>query len=103
MAEISGLSHAMAFEYNGLLYVIGYRSGAQYLRRSADRGTTWLPFVAGDTEKMVAAQTDNQRVAFVKMGTQGRALVVGVARSPNIDVYVSYDDGENWQAETGPV
>ena len=40
MATISGLSHAMAFEYNGLLYVIGYRAGGQYLRRSADGGRT---------------------------------------------------------------
>jgi len=102
MAEISGLSHPMAFEFNGLLYLVGYRSGAQYLRRSADRGVTWLPFVGGETEKMVAADADDQRVAFVKMATQGRALVVGVARFPHIDVLVSYDDGESWQEEPGP-
>ncbi|MCD6361600.1 MAG: hypothetical protein J7M38_12155 [Armatimonadetes bacterium] len=103
MADINGMSHVMAFEYNGLLYVIGYRSGAQYLRRSADRGMSWLPFRDGNIEKQVASDCDNQRVAFVKMGTQGRALVVGVARFPHIDFYVSRDDGETWEEESGPV
>jgi hypothetical protein len=96
MATITGLSHAMAFEYNGLLYVIGYRAGSQYLRRSADNGQTWLPFADGSEERLVAASSDDQRVAFVKMASQGRALVVGVSRYPDIDVYVSRDDGETW-------
>lgn len=103
MAEISGLSHVIGFEYNGLLYVIGYRSGAQYVRRSADRGVSWLAFADGSTEKLVASASDNQRAAFVKMGTQGRALVVGVPRFPAIDVYVSCDDGCTWEQDTGPV
>ena len=96
MATISGLSHAMAFEYNGLLYVIGYRAGGQYLRRSADNGRTWLPFADESEEKLVAMPADEQRVAFVKMASQGRALVVGVSRYPEIEVYVSRDDGESW-------
>jgi len=103
MAEISGLAHVMGSEYNGLLYVVGYRSGAQYLRRSADRGLSWLRFADGSTERLVAAQSDSQRAAFVKMGTQGRALVVGVPSFPSIKVYVSRDDGETWQEEPGPV
>ena len=96
MATISGLAHAMAFEYNGLLYVIGYRAGGQYLRRSADNGQTWLEFADGSAEKLVAMSADEQRVAFVKMASQGRALVVGVSRYPDIVVYVSRDDGETW-------
>jgi hypothetical protein len=99
MATISGLSHAMAFEYNGLLYVIGYRAGGQYLRRSTDSGKTWLPFADGSEERLVAMPADEQRVAFVKMGSQGRALVVGVSRYPEIEVYVSRDDGETWEQE----
>ena len=39
---------------------------------------------------------DEQRVAFVKMASQGGALVVGVSRYPAIEVYVSQDDGETW-------
>ncbi|MEA3400647.1 MAG: sialidase family protein [Armatimonadota bacterium] len=99
MASISGLTHGMAFEYNGLLYVIGYRAGGQYLRRSADGGETWLPFADEAEEKLVAMPSDEQRVAFVKMATQGRALVVGVPNFPEIDVYVSHDDGESWTQE----
>jgi len=99
VATIGGLSHAMAFEYNGLLYVVGYRAGAQYLRRSADRGRSWLPFADESEERLVAQPADEQRVAFVKMGTQGRALVVGVASFPDIDIYVSYDEGESWSQE----
>ncbi|MGC9318677.1 MAG: sialidase family protein [Armatimonadota bacterium] len=99
MASISGLSHAMAFEYNGLLYVIGYRAGGQYLRRSADGGKTWLRFADGSQEKLVAMPSDEQRVAFVKMASQGRALVVGVPNFPGIEIHVSDDDGESWIEE----
>ena len=99
MATISGLGHAMAFEFNGLLYVIGYRAGGQYLRRSADSGRTWLPFTDESEETLVAMPADEQRVAFVKMASQGRALVVGVSRYPAIEVYVSRDDGETWEQE----
>ena len=94
MATISGLSHAMAFEYNGLLYVIGYRAGGQYLRRSADGGRTWLPFADASEEKLVAMPADELRVAFVMMASQGRALVGGVSRYPASEGYVSQDDGE---------
>jgi len=103
MAQISGISHVMAFEYNGLLYVVGYRAGAQYLRRSSDKGRTWLPFADGSTERLIAAPSDAQRAAFVKMSTQGRPLVVGIANWPHVDVYVSDDDGESWEADEGPV
>ena len=96
MTAISGLSHPMAFEYNGLLYVIGYRAGGQYLRRSADGGGSWLRFADGSEEKLVAMPANDQRVAFVKMATQGRALVMGVARFPDVEIYVSRDDGETW-------
>ena len=99
MASINGLAHGMAFEFNGLLYVIGYRNGAQYLRRSADGGRTWLRFSDDSKEALVAMPSDEQRVAFVKMATQGRALVVGVPNYPDIDVYVSRDDGERWVQE----
>ncbi len=99
MGTISGLAHAMAFEFNGLLYVIGYRAGGQYLRRSADGGRSWLPFSDESEEALVALPSDEQRVAFVKMASQGRALVVGVPNFPEIDVYVSRDDGETWEQE----
>lgn len=99
MAAISGLAHPMAFEHNGLLYLIGYRAGGQYLRRSADGGQTWLRFSDGSEEAEVAAESDDQRVAFVKMSTQGRALIVGVPRWPEIAIYISRDDGETWEAE----
>ena len=94
-----GLSHPMVFEHNGLVYLIGYRGGAQYLRRSADGGRTWLPFRDGTTEKLVAVPSDADRVAFVKMDTQGCRLVVGVANYPTIDTYISADDGESWVRE----
>jgi len=99
VAPISGISHAIAFEYNSLLYVVGYRGGAQYVRRSADGGKTWLPFTDNEVERQIASPADAQRAAFVKMGTQGRALVVGVANFPDIEVYVAYDDGESWERE----
>ena len=96
---VEGLSYPMAFEHNGLIYLIGYRSGAQYIRRSADRGATWLPFGEGETERLVAAPSDADRVAFVKMDTQGCRLLVGVPNYPNIDIYISADDGETWELE----
>ncbi len=102
MAQITGLSHVTGFEYNGLWYVIGYRGGAQYLRRSADRGRSWLRFPDGSIERLVAAKSDEQRATLVKMGTQGRPLVVGVPNFPRIDVYVSHDDGFTWEQESGP-
>lgn len=99
MASVDGLVHAIAFEYNGLLYVIGYRAGGQYLRRSEDAGESWLEFSDGSEETLVAMHSDEQRVALVKMGTQGRSLVVGVPSFPSIDIYVSHDDGESWSQE----
>ena len=96
---VQGLSYPMAFEHNGLVYLIGYRGGAQYIRRSADGGETWLPFGDGATEKLVASPSDADRVAFVKMDTQGCRLVVGVPNYPNIDIYISADDGETWELE----
>ena len=97
---VEDLSYPMAFEHNGLLYLIGYRGGAQYLRRSGDGGHTWLRFSDGETEKLVGTPSDAQRVAFVKMETQGCRLVAGVPNSPHIDVYVSVDDGENWALDS---
>ncbi len=96
---VQGLSYPMAFEHNGLVYLIGYRGGAQYIRRSADGGETWLPFGDGATEKLVASPSDADRVAFVKMDTQGCRLVVGVPNYPNIDICISADDGETWTRE----
>ncbi len=93
------LSYPMAFEHNGLLYLIGYRGGAQYLRRSADGGHSWLAFSDGEQEKLVAASSDADRVAFVKMDTQGCRLVVGVPNYPDIDIYISADDGQSWELE----
>jgi len=102
LATIAGLSHAIGFEHNSLLYVLGYRNGGHYLRRSQDMGVTWMCFADGEIEHLVAAPADDQRAALVKMSAQGRALVVGVANFPDIDVYVSCDDGETWQQEAGP-
>ena len=96
---LQGLSYPMAFEHNGLVYLIGYRGGAQYIRRSADGGRTWLPFSDGETEELVAAGSDAARVAFVKMDTQGCRLVVGVPNYPNVVIYTSADDGETWELE----
>ena len=96
----ASLAYPMAFEHNGLLYLIGYRGGGQYLRRSADGGQTWLPFSGGPTEKLVGTPADAQRVALVKMETQGCRLVVAVPNYPHIDVYVSVDDGEHWELDS---
>ncbi len=90
----------MGFDYNGLLYIVGYRAGGHYLRRSSDKGRTWLPFPDGGIERLIAAPADDQRAAFAKMSSQGRALIVGVANFPNIDVYVSRDDGHSWQNDS---
>lgn len=97
---VTSLSYPMAFEHNGLLYLIGYRSGAQYLRRSADGGESWLPFSDSEIEKQVGAPSDAQRAAFVKMETQGCRLIVGVPNYPHIDIYVSVDDGESWKLDS---
>lgn len=96
---VAGLSYPIAFEHNGLIYLIGYRSGAQYIRRSADGGQSWLPFGDGATEKLAAASSDPDRVALVKMDTQGCRLMVAVPNYPNIDIYISADDGESWELE----
>ncbi len=100
MTMAESISHPMAFEHNGLLYLIGYRGGAQYLRRSPDGGHSWLVFSDGETEKLVGTPSDADRVAFVKMETQGCRLVVGVPNYPHIDVYVSVDDGEHWELDS---
>ena len=96
---IAGMTHPTLVECNGIVYVTGYRSGAVYLRRSADGGRTWLPFANGNAERLVGSPADEARAGLVKLETQGRRLLVAVSRKPEIDVYVSADDGESWVKE----
>ncbi len=100
VGEVTGLSHPVMVEYGGIWYVVGYRGGGQYLRKSADGCQTWLRFADGSEERLVASPADEARAGLVKMDTQGRPLVVAVQRAPAIDVYVSVDDGETWVKES---
>jgi hypothetical protein len=96
MAELSGLSHPTLVEHNGLLYVSAYRDGAQYLRRSADGGRTWLAFQDENDEKLIARPAAACRAGLLKMDSGGRRLVAAVSTGAGIDIYVSADEGENW-------
>ncbi len=100
MAEFS-LEHPNAVHQNGITYLIGYRDGAQYLRRSADNGRTWLAFEDGSTERLVASPSDAQRAALVKMESAGRRLIAVVPVYPELRTYVSEDDGETWERAEG--
>lgn len=92
------LSYPMAYCHNGILYLIGYKHGGQVVRRSHNGGQTWIKFADGVYEKPIA-DSDPERVAFVKMETQGGRLLVGVPRGGEVLMYVSKDDGENWERE----
>jgi hypothetical protein len=96
---IAGLTHPTLVECNGIIYVTGYRGGAVYLRRSADGGRTWLRFADGSEERLVASGADEARAGLVKLESQGRVLMVAVSRRPDVDVYLSKDDGETWSKE----
>lgn len=100
MAPGPTLAHPCACEYNGILYLVGYRSGAQYVRRSADRGVTWLAFGDGAIDRCIASPADPVRAAITKLDTQGRPLVAAVSASGEIAVYLSEDDGETWRLES---
>ena len=91
----SDLTLPFAFEFNGILYVIGYRDGAQWIRRTADFGQGFLPYSDGSIERQIAP-SDAQRVGFAKMESQGALLVVGIPSAPDILTYVSKNDGETW-------
>ena len=92
------LAYPMGYLHNGILYLVGYRGGKQYLRRSGDGGASWLRWSDDSQEKEIAA-SDAERVAFVKLETQGGRLVVGVPQAPYIAVYLSRDDGATWRFE----
>ncbi len=100
MGMAANLAFPIAFEHNGLLFVVGFRNGCQYIRRSANLGATWLKFPDGSEERPVGEGSDLQRVAFVKTDSQGCKLVVGIPLWPSIEVYVSADDGVTWQHES---
>ena len=100
MPGTAELSCPEAVESDGVLYVIGLRDGQYWIRRSADRGLTWLPYADGALEKAVAAAGSEQRAALVKLSTQGRPLLACVPDSEQMDVYVSWDDGETWTRES---
>lgn len=100
MAEVGGLTHPTICEYGGILYVSGYREGAQYLRKSVDGGRTWLKFADGAEERLIGQPADEARAGLAKLDGQGRRLVAAVARRPWVDVYVSVDDGETWVKES---
>lgn len=97
MAAVA-LAYPMAYCHNGILYLIGYCGGAQFIRRSADGGATWLEYTDGSVEKQVAS-SDAERVAFLKMETQGSRLIVGVPQTAQVAVYYSADDGATWMLE----
>lgn len=97
---IAGLTHPTLVESNGIIYVTGFRGGGVYLRCSTDGGRTWLKFMDGSEERLVASGADEARAGLVKLETQGRRLMVAVSRKPVIDVYVSADDGETWVSES---
>ncbi len=99
MSEIA-LAYPMAWEHNGILYLIGYAGGKQWIRRSPDGGKTWLRWRAGNVDEPIA-DSDAERVAFVKMETQGGRLIVGVPQAPYVVLYVSKSDGEAWEEEGG--
>ena len=92
------LAYANAVTFNGILYLIGYRDGGQYFRRSTDGGSTWLMFSDGGTERLVGS-SDAGRAGLVKMDTQGRPLIAVLPSRPELSVYVSHDDGETWTPE----
>jgi hypothetical protein len=100
MAGSAELTHPVAFERDGVLYVVGIRDGEYRVRRSADYGRSWLPFGDGTTEKAVAPATTDQRAGLVKLSTQGRALLVCVPAWPQLVFYTSVDDGETWVEES---
>lgn len=97
MAAVA-LAFPTAYCHNGILYLVGYRGGAQFIRRSADGGATWLKYADGEVEKEIAS-ADAERVAFLKMETQGSRLIVGVPQAPHVVVYYSRDDGATWVLE----
>lgn len=94
----NALQYPMACHHNGILYLVGYWGGWQLIRRSPDGGRTWLKY-RGDRLQNEIAESDPERVAFVKMETQGSRLVVGVPQSPAVVIYVSRDDGWTWERE----
>ena len=94
------LSYPEAVECDGIVYVIGQRDGMYRIRRSADRGATWLPFADNSTEKPVAAAQSEQRAALVKLTAQGRPLLACIPEWPNLAIYISLDDGETWAQES---
>lgn len=99
MAGIAELTHPVACECNGVLYLMGYRDGAQHVRRSADRGQTWIPFQDESIERVVSGAAAAQRAALVKLDSQGRALLAAVVEGATIRIYVSEDDGDSWRCE----
>jgi len=96
MATVAGLTYPTMVEYNGIVYLTGYRDGAVYVRRTADGGRTWLAVDGGEVERLVATPADEARAGFIKMESQGRRLMVAVSQGEVIGVYVSADEGETW-------
>ena len=94
----SALEYPMAVHHNGVLYLVGYWGGKQWVRRSGEGGRTWLKYPGGAIQSEIA-ESDAERVALVKMETQGARLIVGVPQGANVVVYVSRDDGWTWERE----
>ena len=97
MGEMA-LAYPMAYYHNGILYLVGYAAGVQWIQRSGDGGRTWLPYSGGRIVQEIAP-SDPERVAFVKMESQGGRLIVGVPQSPYVAIYVSKNDGATWEKE----
>jgi len=75
VSETVSLSHPVATEYGGILYVVGIRDGQYKVRRSADGGDTWIPYSDGSTERTVAAAPMQQRAGLTKLTGQGSPLL----------------------------
>jgi hypothetical protein len=99
MATVAELTYPTVVEANGILYLSGYRDGGVYLRRTADGGASWLRFSDGSEERLICSPADEARAGLVKMESQGRRLMAAVSVTPDIEVYVSADDGETWASD----
>jgi len=85
-----------SYVYNGIEYLVTYTSGVgQVIRRSQNRFSTLLTYGSA-TSALITAESNAERVAFLKRGSAGRTLECVVPSGSKSRFWYSKDDGETW-------
>lgn len=93
--DVSSLRHPVSLYFLGVWHLIAYNGSDQVLQRFRPGYSEPIPFSDGETAKVVAEDTADERVGFEMDRSSGALLVVYRKASRLYDTRAAYP-GETW-------